>query len=305
MVPKSQTSSMPQVLERPLPGQTAPTREEKQAQLAKEKELFNGLVAKRNAEQEAKAAPPKKAKVEAPLEAAPEPEKPKAPEAPARHPEVDKELQALRAELAELRSAASPNKAKEPEPEAETYEPEIPDELSSQFGEEEIKGFTALMKPLFERLSKIEGLIENTQKANVEQISKSQRQRLAEKSPILKTSDRAWDALHRSVLEDFEKNPKKYGSLDEAYDSAHKDFYGEAEEPEETPAPEPAKIAAKEKDEETVSRIKASSTTPPGPAKREKRGDVLAASYKAFQHLQKNPGDVNGARGAFRNMIVQ
>lgn len=305
-MPTKQAGSMPQVLEAPIPGLTPQTKEQKQERLAQEKAAFTELVAKRDAENAAKAAPPPKTKAapkaETPhLAAEPETEKPKAAAAPA--PKYDEELAALRAELAELKAAAKP---KEPEPEPEE-EPEIAPELSEQFGESETKALMAMMKPLLDRISSMEKMIENAQKQSVEQLSKSQRQRLAEKNPLLAKSERAWEALHRSVLEDFEKNPKKYPDVDSAYNKAYADFYGEDEEPEAAVEEEKPDLAAaeKEKEEETVSRIKASSPSTPGHAKREKKGDVLSASYKAFQHLQKHPGDVNGARGAFRNMIVQ
>lgn len=172
-------------------------------------------------------------------------------------------------------------------------------DLSDQFGEEEgaalHKALLKAISPIKEENARIRQVISDARDRGVKMTVEKNRARLAEKLPFLRDNEEAWSILRDRVVQTFEKEPSKYSSPEEAFDSVATALYGHVEKS----APVERDMA-KEK-----ARIAASSVTPPSDSKRDRVYSSRDAHKQAFKHLLKNPGDVEGAKRSYMNMKIQ
>lgn len=178
---------------------------------------------------------------------------------------------------------------------------ELEASLSDQFGEDESKALISVLRAVVDPIRKendqIKAVIMEAQKNGRAQLEQRNRDRLAKELPALKESTAAWSAIQREAQERFTREPAKYASPDEAYSEAFKDLYG---------AVLPAKSSTPDAEAEgkAKARISASAHTPPSSQKSTKRSTPADASRAAFLHLQKNPGDTEGARRAYGSLLA-
>jgi len=93
-----------------------------------------------------------------------------------------------------------------------------------------------------------------------------------------------------------DREPNKFETPEEIYDHVAETLYGAAEEAE--------SVEAVEDDSEEVERIKASTVSEPGRAKRERSLTNDEKSKAIFDHLFKNPDDLAGAKKVARQLRV-
>lgn len=178
---------------------------------------------------------------------------------------------------------------------------DLEDALKDQFGEDESKALISVLRAVVDPIRKendqIKAVIMEAQKNGRAQLEQRNRDRLAKDLPALKESTAAWNAVQREAQERFTREPAKYASPDEAYSEAFKDLYG---------AVLPAKSSAPDEVEtgKAKARIAASAHTPPSSQKSQRRSTPADASRAAFLHLQKNPGDTDGARRAYGSLLA-
>lgn len=180
---------------------------------------------------------------------------------------------------------------------------EIKSSLADQFGEEEATALanvlSAVLAPIQQENREIKTILENARKHGVQQIEKSNRERLGDKLAMLKTNDRAWAMLTQAVHEELKKDPKKHSSAEAVFDDVFESVYGDV-------ITEAAPTSAPEEDKaEEKARIAASSHTPPSSAKRQRSFTPMDAHKAAFEHLLKNPEDTEGARRSYGRYTVQ
>lgn len=173
--------------------------------------------------------------------------------------------------------------------------------LSDQFGEDEAKAIVSVLKAVIDPIRKeneaIKAVIQEAQKNGRAQLEQRNRDRLAKELPALKESSAAWNAIQRDAQERFAKEPSKYASPDEAYSEAFQELYG---------AVLPAKSAATDEPDtgKAKARIAASSHTAPSSQKGAKKITPVDAARAAFVHLTKNPGDTDGARRTYGQLLA-
>lgn len=173
--------------------------------------------------------------------------------------------------------------------------------LSDQFGEDEAKAIVSVLKAVIDPLRKeneaIKAVIQEAQKNGRAQLEQRNRDRLAKELPALKESSAAWNAIQRDAQERFAKEPSKYASPDEAYSEAFQELYG---------AVLPAKGSATDEPDtgKAKARIAASSHTAPSSQKGAKKITPVDAARAAFVHLTKNPGDTDGARRTYGQLLA-
>lgn len=180
---------------------------------------------------------------------------------------------------------------------------EIARDLADQFGEDEsgviLKALKHLTDPLKEQVRGLQDILDKARTHGMENLSKTNRQRLAEKLPLIGESDKAWTKLRGLVEAEMGKEDSGWSTIEEAYDSIFDDLYGPMVEAlaEKASQPEPEEP---DDSEDEKSRIAASSVTPPTPKKRDKKPTHMEAAYSAWRVLQKDSEDVDGARRAFK-----
>lgn len=264
------------------------------------KATFEAAVAKTKAQEGKTPAP-------AAAEKAPEPavdEKPKAPAKPkAAKPKQPDPMDALRAEIAELKSKLDQPKP-EPEVEEDPLEP-FRAKLTARFGDEEAADLLELVeatnRPLRDQVKQLQGIIQEATKQGRAGIAKANQKRLAAVHPQLKNAA-AWEMLQAAVIADFEKNPKAYESVEDAYDAKAAILYGDPEA-EEEPS-EDAEEDAPDDVEEAASRIAASAMTAPGRAKSERRTpDEKHRELHKF--IVQHPDDKAGHRRLARELGIR
>lgn len=173
--------------------------------------------------------------------------------------------------------------------------------LSDQFGEDEAKAIVSVLKAVIDPIRKeneaIKAVIQEAQKNGRAQLEQRNRDRLAKELPALKESGAAWNAIQREAQERFAKEPSKYASPDEAYSEAFQELYG---------AVLPAKGSATDEPDtgKAKARIAASSHTAPSSQKGTKKITPVDAARAAFVHLTKNPGDTDGARRTYGQLLA-
>lgn len=274
---------------------TTPPTPEQQHEAAKA--AFDAAV-KKTAEQEGKTPAPVAAVAEKPAaEAKPAP-KPKA----APKPKQPDPMDALRAEIAELKAKLDQPKPA-PEEDEDPLEP-FRAKLSQRFGDDEAEDLLELIeatnKPLREQVKQLQGILRDATNQGRANIAKANQKRLAAIHPQLKNSA-AWDVLQASVLADFEKNPKAYESVEDAYDAKALALYGEPESDEET---EEVDEEAPEDVEEAASRIAASAMTQPGRQKRESRTPE-EKHRELHKYIVQHPDDKAGHRRLARELGIR
>lgn len=246
---------------------------------------------------------PEPVKAEAPPLPLPKPkkakaEKPKAPAAPDALAAVTAQLAALEAKL----SALTAPKSQEPEPDDDDPLEGVKAKLTERFGEDEagalLEALEAIHAPAAQRIAQLEQVIKDAHAHGRKNIAKSNRSRLAEDFPHLKVSDDAWDMLNNLVTASFEKNPKAYGSVEEAYDDIAEKLYGSLRPVESEESDE------EDDDEKQASRIAASQMTPPRVAGQRQQRSRIEKQREHFEYMKKNPGDKEGARRLARELGI-
>lgn len=207
-----------------------------------------------------------------------------------------------RASESEKRLKETTSKQAEPMrvPTAELDLDEIHSELQETFGEDEanalLKAIQKLVgkevEPLRADTASFKGMLEEAKKMGTKSVSKTNLDRLAEKLPLLKDNQRAREFLEQQVIQAFEKDPSKYSSAEAAFDDVFTAVYGDVLEA--SPATSAQDKLAKEK-----SRIGASALSHPGSRKSDRKPTQMDAAFSAFQALNKNPEDLEGARAAY------
>lgn len=285
----------------------------KEVQFASMKEAFEEAKRRTALEAGEKAAPkpdgakpeaaPEPEKAEKPAEEAPKPKKPKAPKAtPAPTPDpVLAQLKALEDKIAALTAPKPP----EPEPQEDPLDA-IRGELAERFGEDEagalVKALEALHAPAAQRIAQLEKIIQEATTQGRKNVAKSNRARLAADYPHLKESNDAWEMLNSLVVASFEKDPKKYASVEEAYDDVATKLYGSLKAQEDVESEEES--SEEEDVEEVASRIAASALTPPANAPKRERRSQMDKRREHFAYLQKHPGDKAGAARLARELGI-
>ncbi len=176
---------------------------------------------------------------------------------------------------------------------------DIAEELKAQFGEDEAgalrRALETLMTPIVNRVHLLEGVIQKAQEKGKASIVESNRQRLAEKVPHLKDNDRAWSIVQSQVEAAFAKDPAAYASAEAGFDDITQALFPDSfveREPEE------------DKAETLKARIAAAAPTPPKSQKSTKKATPIDAAYMAFQVLDKDNDDLDGARRAFNRATL-
>ncbi len=242
-------------------------------------------------------------KTEAPAaEAAPVAPKPKAPKVKKPDP-----LEALRAEIADLKTKLEAPKPPEPEPEDDDPLAAYRDKLVSRFGEEEATELLEVMeashRPLREQVKQLQGILKAATESGRANISKSNQKRLAALHPQL-ASESAWKMFDNQVDAEWKAHPKKYASADEAYDAVATAFYGEAasEDEDDEGEEEASETEAPEEVEEAASRIAAGSMTTPGRAPRKESRSQEDRAREHLKFIIKHPEDKAGAKRLAREL---
>lgn len=187
---------------------------------------------------------------------------------------------------------------KKPEPGVPTGGPDldaIAKDLADQFGEDEtgafMKALTALIAPVQEELQGFKKMFGEARERTVEQIFKSNRDRLSKQLPYLSENDRAWKAIQEEVAEMLEDNPGKFTSPEDAFDEVFSDIYGGVLESR-------SKASEEDAEAEAVEEISASEMTPPSVKPKAKAAGPMDGAFAVWKHLQTDPDDVDGARRA-------
>ena len=263
----------------------APTK--KEDPLADAKKAFQGALEKTKAqakdegiEEAVIIEQPKKEKAEAP--------KPK----PEPKPEPSPELVALKAELAAMREQLKPKP--EPEkPKASDFD-SVQARLAEQFGDEEGEILAGALKDLLapreQRIANLEQMIQRAVEQSKTVSAKTNRSRLAKDHPVLSDNDDAWEIVQERAQKLIGEG--KHLTADDAYESVATALYGK-----------PVK-AHNEDAEELASRISASTPTQPSSARRERKLSPTEAMRSVFDHLVKNPDDVNGAKRLSKELRI-
>jgi len=221
--------------------------------------------------------------------------KPKAPKKPAKvepNP-LETKLEALSARL----EAALASKQEEPE--EENPMDGIRAKLSERFGEEEasdlIEALETLHAPAAKRLAQLEDILKKATETGRRNLSKANQKRLAETFSQL-SRDEAWEIVHNQAVAAFERDPKAYGSTEEAYDAIALAMYGEpeSEAPEVEDATDDVEIAA--------SRIASASMTAPAKTPRQEPRTQTEKAREVFDYLKKHPDDKAGAKRLAREL---
>lgn len=190
-----------------------------------------------------------------------------------------------RAELRKRLAALEAKEETEPKPEP-TVLPDITSELAPLYEELGVdpssKAGSALKSvlermtgPLVEKLTKLEASLQETSQAATARLLKAQRARLGVQNPRLKESEAAWRAL-AGVAETMAQDPSAYADVDELFDAAYREVYGEA--------PSSPSGAA-----DDVARKAASS--PSAPRRRQSQRDLSAQekAWHTFRHIRNHP----------------
>jgi hypothetical protein len=178
---------------------------------------------------------------------------------------------------------------------------EVTASLADQFGEEEAGALSKVLATVVEHLRKensdIRTTLEEDRRVRLESIERSNRERLSEKLPTLKESDRTWKVLNAAAQAVLKADPKRQSSAAAVYDELFDNIFGDVIA---------AQVPAPKKDEaEERARIAAAAHTPPNSSKRQRSYSPMDAHKAAFEHLQKNPEDVDGAKRAYARFPVQ
>lgn len=206
-----------------------------------------------------------------------------------------------RAELRKRLAALEGQKETEPKPEP-TVLPDITSELQPLYEELGVdpasKAGSALKSvlervtgPLTEKLGRLEASLQESSKAATERMLQSQRARLGGANPRLKESEAAWRAV-AGVAETMAQDPSAYAGVEELFDAAYAEVYGEA--------PTPSSGAA-----DDVARKAASS--PSAPRRRQTQRDLSGQekAWKVFQHIRKNPEKTREEIKAYASRLGQ
>lgn len=209
---------------------------------------------------------------------------------------IYRERAELQKELETLREAAT----KEEEPTRAVPAPsvdlaEAKSQLSEQFGDSEaevlMKVLTGLIAPGNERLDSLEGTIQSAQETSAAHVEQTQKDRLGKYLPQLKDSTDAWKTFRSAVEAKLQANGQEFSSPEELFDATAKDLYGsDVFEEKEEPAPVV--------EEDTKAQKAAATPTTTTKRKTAKKLKGVDAHYAAFTHLEKNPGDIRGAKRA-------
>ena len=245
------------------------------AEFEKQKKLFEEAVAKTQGTAPAEPA----------AEAAPEPKPKKARKPKAEPHPLEAEVATLRAQVAEL------SKPKEVEPTPDERTELARSKLAQRFGEDEandlIDTFNELRGEDRRRVEQLERVIEGATRAGRANLSKSNQRRLSGDFPQLK-NEGAWKIVHEQALAAFEKDPKSFEDLEDAYDQTALALYGEpADDDEGEDVPEDVQRVA--------SRIAASQMTVPTKAPKREARSYEERAKEHFEWIKKNPQDKLGA----------
>lgn len=253
-----------------------------------QKARFDEAVAKTKANGDA---------VPAGAEAAPAAEAPPKPVKKAKKPRL--EPSPFEQEVAELkRQVAELSKAKA-EPEIDERVELARSRLTERFGTEEadviLESFSALREDDRRQIAEMRSVIEEATKAGRANLSRSNQRRLSKQHPQLKSPD-AWGVIHDRAMSVYEKNPKGFDSIEDAYDEVVTALYGEPEEEPEDAAEAPEEV------EELASRIAASQMTAPTKSPRRENRSKEERAKEHFEFMKNNPDDKAGAKRLAREL---
>jgi uncharacterized protein YfcZ (UPF0381/DUF406 family) len=204
--------------------------------------------------------------------------------------ELQKELEALKDQAA--------TKEEEPTravPASSVDLTEAKSQLSEQFGDSEaevlIKVLEGLVSSRDERIGQLEETIHSAQETSAAQIERMQRDRLGEAIPQLKDSDDAWKVFRDAAEAKLSANGQEFSSPEELFTATAEALYGSDvfKPKEESP---PTEV------EDTKAQKAAATPTVTTKRKTPKKLTGEEAQWRAFQHLDKNPGDIRGAKRA-------
>lgn len=175
---------------------------------------------------------------------------------------------------------------------------DVVSELSAQFGEDESKALAGvlakMLAPLQQENAQIKAVLQAARDKGIQDISASNRERLSERLPSLKENDKAWKTIHDLAVSASEKSPTKHTSPAGYFDEVFESLYGDVLKAlAEKDAPDPSEEVARER-----AKLKASAVTVPSAQKRERALTPEEQSRRAFRHLYRHEGDVEGARRA-------
>lgn len=210
-------------------------------------------------------------------------------------------------EREELRNEAQRNTHRELE---SLRTPKAPEAHAAPANDAEIEELVAPLKDLFEddvaaavgkafkaaldkRDKRIEGLETRLSKASERaqrEIIEDNRERLAERLPLLAENDRAWGHIEGAVLSAFQKNASAYETAEDAFDAVFEDLYGDL-------AHEPEKKEEKTEDADLKAQIAAAAPSLPGKSQQERRLSAMDKARKVLTSLQKG-ADVASAQKA-------
>lgn len=209
---------------------------------------------------------------------------------PDRSQEPNKELLELKAELAFMREQLKPKPAPE-KPKATDFE-SVQARLAEQFGDEEgeilVGALKSLLEPREQRIANLEQLIQKAVEQSKTVSAKSNKERLAKEYGL---SDEAWEIVQDQAQKRISEG--KHLTADEAYEAVASALFGKTSKS----AP-----AHNEDAEELASRISASTPTQPSSARRERKLSSEQKSRAIFDHLFKEPEDINGAKRLSREL---
>jgi len=224
-----------------------------------------------------------------------DPEKPEAkPAKPEKKAKKSKqEPSALEQEVAALRSQLTELSKAKAEPEVDERQERARARLAERFGEEEadamLETFEDLRGDDKKELAEMRRILEEATKAGRQNLSKSNQKRLVAAHPQLKNGE-AWEMVHDRALAAYQKDPKKYDSIEDAYDAVVQALYGEPDEGEGDDEDPPEEV------ERTASRIAASQMTVPTKVPRRENRSKEERAKEHFDYLKKNPEDLAGAK---------
>lgn len=205
-------------------------------------------------------------------------------------------LKALQDQVAAL-TARLEEKAKQKPEEDEDPVEEIRGRLSERFGEEEAQDLIdQLHTPLAKRLEQLETVLREATQRGQANVSKANQKRLSKDHPQLKSPE-AWAVLEGAVRAAFEKDPKAYESVEDAFDAKALALYGAPEEE--------AQVEDDAADEETeveASRIAAASLTAPGKAPRKETRSREERAKEHLAYIIKHPDDKAGHKRLAREL---
>ena len=203
----------------------------------------------------------------------------------------------LQKELRELKEAASQGEPSSAVPAPGPLDLEaVRSQLSEQFGEEEAAALTGVMKPLHERISQLESLVESAKENNANHISQSNRERLSQFIPLLAESDRAWESVEREVIALAEKDPSAFKDAAGFFDDALKALYGD--DALDATVDDEEDLEPEEQEDEDEGRREREKATPLTKSKKPspRKLPPKESDWQVFKHLDVHPGDIRGAR---------